>query len=739
MNRNRKLMMMPDRTNGKAGRRHSGQASGGSGWRKAGSRMRLWAVVWSAVMVISACSNAAGTEPGAGAAGNAAAGPLETATEAVQTSVKMEELVSFDEHDLNAAWSENDAAMIALNGASAQVTGSGAYANGGTVSITDAGTYVLSGQLDDGQIVIDNQNDGVVHVVLNGVQLSKSDGAPFYIKEAGKVVVTLQDGTVNSISDGDAYVFPDASTDEPNAPLFSKADLTINGTGKLTVQANYDDGIVSKDDLKILSGILEVKAADDAIKGKDRVAIQDGTFAIEAGGDGIKSTNAEETDKGWVAIAGGSFDIQAGNDGIQAETVLLIDGGTFELKTGGGSENGETHVEEGGFGSGWGGNFGGRTGGPSGSPAGEAAADASEEASEPASAATADTAAESSSAKGLKAGADLIINGGTFAIDAADDAVHSNGNVTIAGGELTAATGDDGIHADAVVTITGGAIDITKSYEGIEGAVVVVNGGDIRVAATDDGINVAGGNDANTGSGTPRDSFSADPDARLEINGGTVYVDAAGDGLDSNGSITMTGGTVLVNGPTGNGNGSLDYDGSFEMSGGFLIAAGSAGMVQATSESSSQNAVLMTFPQTQQAGAIVRLEDGQGKAVATFAPSKDYQAVLISSPELKQGESYTLYSGGSSTGSVVDGLYADGDYSGGAKVVGFEITSSVTWLNESGVTTGGGGMRGGGMGGPGGGGGRMRGGQGQAMPEGGPGAPPADAVPGAALDAGASQ
>lgn len=738
MNTNRKPMMMPGKKNEEAGRMRSGQASGASGWRKAGSRMRLWAVVWSAVMVVSACSNAAGTEPGAGAAGNAAAGPSETATAAVQTSAKMEELVSFDEDDLNAAWSENDATMIALNGASAQVTGSGASANGGTVSITDTGTYVLSGQLDDGQVVIDNQDDGVVHVVLNGVRLAKSDGAPFYIKEAGKVVVTLQDGTANSISDGDTYVFPDASTDEPNAPLFSKADLTINGSGKLTVEANYDDGIVSKDDLKIVSGILEVKAADDAIKGKDRVAIQDGTFAIEAGGDGIKSTNAEEADKGWVAIAGGSFNIQAGSDGIQAETTLLADGGTFELKTGGGSENGETHVEEGGFG-GWGGGFGGGSGGPSGAPAGEAAAAATEAASGSASDATAETAAESSSAKGLKAGAELTINGGTFAIDSADDAVHSNGNVTIAGGELSAATGDDGIHADATVTITGGAIDITKSYEGIEGAVIVVNGGDIRVAATDDGINVAGGNDANTGSGAPRDSFSADPDARLEINGGTVYVDAAGDGLDSNGSITMTGGTVLVNGPTGSGNGSLDYDGSFEMSGGFLIAAGSAGMVQATSESSSQNAVLMTFPQTQQAGTIVRLEDGQGRAVATFAPSKAYQAVLISSPELKQGETYTLYSGGSSTGSVVDGLYADGEYSGGVKVVDFEMTSSVTWLNESGVATGGGGMRGGGMGGPGSGGGRMRSGQGQAMPEGGPVAPPADGAPGAAPDAGASQ
>jgi len=156
---------------------------------------------------------------------------------------------------------------------------------------------------------------------------------------------------------------------------------------------------------------------------------------------------------------------------------------------------------------------------------------------------------------------------------------------------------------------------------------------------------------------------------------------------------------VLVNGPTNNGNGALDYDGKFEISSGTLIAAGSVGMAMATSDSSSQPTVSMILPQIQQAGTIVRLEDGEGNEIATFAPSKSYQSVVVSSPELQQGKTYTFFSGGASTGSVVDGLYAGGDYTGGTEVVSFETASIVTWVNESGVTTGNTGGFGGGMGG----------------------------------------
>lgn len=150
----------------------------------------------------------------------------------------------------------------------------------------------------------------------------------------------------------------------------------------------------------------------------------------------------------------------------------------------------------------------------------------------------------------------------------------------------------------------------------------------------------------------------------------------------------MSGGTVLVNGPTSNGNGSLDYDGAFEMTVGFLVAAGSSGMAQTPSEASSQFSVIMSYSQTQPAGTMVYLNDSDGNTVAAFEPQKAYQSVLISSPELKKDSAYTLFSGGTSIGIGTDGLYSEVENKDGVKIVEFTISDSTTWLSETGVTTG---------------------------------------------------
>lgn len=728
--------------------------------------------LWSIAMITSllaACSSPATTSTTANAA-TSTTGTTKTVSVSEQTSVKYADLVSLDADDTNISWSEADSTAIKLNGTTATVTGSGAKAANGSVTISEAGTYVLSGELTDGQIVVNVADKGTVHLVLNGATIHDNDSAAIYIQKAGKAVITLEKGTKNTVSDGKTYVYADATTDEPDAAIFSKADLTFNGAGQLTVTGNYNEGITSKDDLKIISGNISVKAADDGIKGKDMVAIQAGTITIEAEGDGIKSTNDTDTTKGFVAIAGGTFDIQSGNDGIQAETALVADGGTYNIVTGGGSVNAPAKVEEGPFGGG-GGGWGGSTpptdmGTP---PDGEPPADMPEmptnsgtnagantngaAASNSANTTTTDnnadadtatTATESTSAKALKAGTDLTINGGTYTIDSMDDSLHSNNNVTVNDGTFSIESGDDGIHADQALTINGGTITIAKSYEGLEGAMITLNDGDVDVTASDDGVNAAGGETetaANTTAST--DSATTATDAtttsnisvtettgttsttdqasqgtattqqgrgpggmggaaastnEFHINGGSLTVNAGGDGLDSNGSINMTGGTVIVNGPTDSGNGALDYDGTFEISGGYLVAAGSSGMAQGTSDASTQNTIVMTFPATQKAGTLVHVQDSEGNNILTFAPAKDYQTVVVSSPDLAKDGSYVIYSGGTSTGKAVDGLYTDGTYSGGTKVVAFQSTSNVTWVNESGVTT-----ANTGMGGPGGG------------------------------------
>ncbi|MCM3388340.1 carbohydrate-binding domain-containing protein [Ureibacillus chungkukjangi] len=578
------------------------------------------------------------------------------------------EKVSYSDDDFYSEW--KNATSIKLNGDSASFDGNGGVViDGSTITIRTSGVYEISGKLNDGQIIVNAEDEGTVRLILNGVEISSSTSAPIFVEKAEKTVVSLEDGTENILSDGEDYVYENSDDDEPNAALFSKDDLTINGDGALIVNGNYNNGIASKDELRITSGTIQIEAVDDGLMGRDLVAVKDGEISITAGGDGIKSTNDKDASKAIIAIEGGSFDIEAANDGIQAETSLLIADGDFTITAGGGSpETVETNENN-------------RMPGMPGET----------------NTTTTSTSTDSESTKGLKATVEVAIGGGSFTIDSLDDAVHSNNSITITGGELNLATGDDGIHADTSILTKGGIIDVTKSYEGIESKSITIADGEIHVNATDDGINIGGGND-----GSGRD-FAATENAEenvLSINGGYIYVNAMGDGLDSNGSISMTDGTVIVSGPSNNNNGALDYDQSFEISGGLLIASGSSGMAMATSEESAQSSILMTFTETQAAGTVLQLEDSNENSIVTFAPDKDYQSVLISSPQLTKDGSYKLISGGTSTGSETDGLFTDGTIQGGSNEVEFTVSDTVTWLNESGLTEqGANGF--GGMGGPG--------------------------------------
>ena len=479
--------------------------------------------------------------------------------------------------------------------------------------------------------------------------------APIYVVNAEKTVITLAAGTENYVTDAETSLFDDAESDEPKAAIFSHDDLTINGEGSLTVTANANNGIASQDDLKTPGGHITVTAVNDGLKGKDSIAIKEGVITISAGGDGLQAHNDSDVEKGYIAIEGGTLHITAGLDGIQAETRLLVSGGDISLTTGGGSGNSSMLA-------GWG--LWGSNG---------------------------DDAA---SAKGLKAGLDVTITGGVITIVSSDDAIHSNSRLTLDGGTITLASGDDGLHADATLEISGGDLNITQSYEGLESAVITLSGGTLHLVASDDGINVAGGNDGSALNGRPgQNEFAASDEDHLYINGGTLVVDAGGDGLDSNGYFDMTGGLVIVNGPTNNGNGPLDYSGTFNISGGTLVAVGSSGMAQAPSPSSTQYSVMYNFDSAQPAGTMVHIETAAGEEVLTFVPPKDYQSVLLSSPALANGSTYVVYTGGSSTGPATDALHTGGAYTAGTEVASLAISSMVTSN---------GGQRGGPGGGPGG-------------------------------------
>lgn len=573
---------------------------------------------------------------------------------------------------INAEWSKSDSTQITLNGDQVQAYGNGVEIDGSNITISEGGTYVFSGTLNDGTILVDAPKEDNVQLVLNGASITSSEYAPIVIKTAKNVFITVADGTSNTITDGTEYVYDEKDDVSPNAAIYSKTDLIINGSGELTVNANYNDGITSKDDLEIISGTLMITASDDGVVGKDSVSIREGQIIIDSKGDGIKSSNEEDSAKGYVVIDGGSFDITAGNDGIQAVTQLIINDGDFNIVTNGGSANASTD-SSGNVNEEWGKRGSGRGQMPTESNGQKTTKETDSSNQETATGADSSsqgttTETESSSAKALKADSAIGIFGGTFKIDSSDDSIHSNGAVRIDAGEFQIASGDDGIHSDTDMLITGGTISITKSYEGIESQNITINGGAIDLVTSDDGINIAGGNDSSSISGRPgQNTFaSSSSSGILTINGGDITVNASGDGLDSNGSIEMNGGNVVVYGPTNNGNGALDYDQTFNITGGNLYVAGSNGMAQTPSSSSSQASVAVGFTSTVAGGTRVTVSDSSGNVVYSFTPVKDFGMVCISGAEISTSETYTITVGTQSI-SVQGGSSSNLSSMGGGK------------------------------------------------------------------------
>ena len=545
---------------------------------------------------------------------------------------------SYEEEDVDASYDEATATQLELNGSDTTAV-DGVSVEDQTVTITQAGTYVVSGSLSNGQLVVNVNKEEKVHLIFAGVTITNEDGAAVVIEQAEKVITTLASDTTNTLTDGSSYTLAEGET-EPDAAFYSKEDLSINGDGTLVITGNYSNGLRSKDDLVLAGGTIEITAKNNAIKGKDSVSILAGNYTLNTTeGDGIQANNTEDEEKGYVAIDGGTFSIQSGRDGIQAETNLSVQSADITIKTADGAQSQSLVTDE--------------------------------------------------SYKGLKAGGVMTISSGTFAIDSADDSLHANDTINIAGGTITASSGDDGIHADNELTISDGTISIEESYEGLEASVITIAGGTTHVVASDDGINAGGGSDTDETTGQfGQDSFgggdTADDSKQITITGGTLVIDAEGDGLDSNGNVTMSDGVVIVNGPTTGGNGALDYNGTFELTGGVLLAAGTTDMAMNVS-GGSQQSIGISFDQTQSAETLVTLKDSQGQTILSYAPSKSYQHVVLSSPDLTDS-SYTLVSGGTNDAQAVSGYYAGGTLSDGTELGTLSVTDTIANLTQSGAT-----------------------------------------------------
>ena len=513
----------------------------------------------------------------------------------------------FSDRDLSGDYSE--CTDITLSASTASCSDSSVTVADGSVTIIKAGTYRLSGTFT-GQIIVNAGDSDKVQLVLDNASITKEGSAALYIINADKVFVTTVKGTENTLSSTGEFASSDDETNVDGA-IFSKSDITFNGSGTLNVKCESKHGIVTKDDLKITGGTYNITSASQGLSGKDSVRIAGGNITVTSGTDGIHSENTDDTEKGYVYISGGTLNITSGKDCIDASGTVDIKDGAFTFKAGGGSSEKTT-------------------------------GDSTE------------------SYKGIKADGLLTISGGTFDIDTLDDAIHSNSDVTVSGGTLDISTGDDGIHSDNNTVVSGGEINIAKCYEGLEGQTVTVSGGKVTLTASDDGINAAGGDNQGVGGGFGPDSFSADSDAKITITGGEIHVNASGDGLDSNGDIEISGGTVYVYGPTSAGDGSLDYENNAVITGGTVLIAGSSGMAMNFGSQSTQGSILASTGNAS-AGTAVKLTDSSGNVIAEFTPTVSFRTVVISTPDITSDGTYTLTVGDSTQEITMSGyIYGSG-------------------------------------------------------------------------------
>ena len=545
----------------------------------------------------------------------------------------------FTDREKSGSYKASEAVKITLNKTTATVSGSGAKADGSTITITEEGVYIVSGTLEDGQIIVDASDSDKVQIVLDGVNINCETNAVIYVREADKVFITLAENSSNTLGGGNEYTQIDDNT--VDGVIFSKSDLVCNGTGSLTIEADYKHGIVSKDDLVITGGTYKITAADNGITAKDQLKILDGSFDIDAANSAVKAKNTDDTELGNIYIAGGVFTVKAEQDGFHATGSIVVDDGTITVNSGDDGFHAELDtVIHGG------------------------------------------TIFVEKSYEGLE-GKRVVVNGGDITVNASNDGVNAANSGD--GGVNAANSGDDGANTTnpGANAVGSGDDDSNAASSNNDSSAAVNSGDDGSISGEADGKeppqmppDTENGSDmqpsqdfdpenAPSGGNAPQDfdpenapsdgnapqmmqrgsGGGGNSELYIKITGGTLTVSADGDGLDSNGGLFVTGGTTIVYGPTSDGDSALDYDGSAIVTGGTLAAIGSAGMTESFDEASTQPVITYYGTETQSADTTITLTDSDGSALFTVTPEKVYASIVLTCPEMKLDATYTLAAG----------------------------------------------------------------------------------------------
>lgn len=482
---------------------------------------------------------------------------------------------------------------INLNNSSFSVEGDGAVVSDSTLTINKPGTYVISGTLDNGQIMVNVNSNEKVKLVLDNASIHNESSAAIYVKNADKVTITLKEGTKNYLTSGETYV----AIDENNIDgvIHSKDDLTINGSGELNITSNYKHGIVCKNDLTIINGTYNITSPSQSISGKDNIRILGGTFNLFSQGDGIKAKNEDESERGNIYIAGGEFNIDSVQDSLHATGSILIDNGSFNIKSGDDGihsdkdvvvNNGTINIEE--------------------------------------------------SYEGIE-GYRVTINNGDINIVSSDDSINA------ANPDSSTATTTTQDPTTTSTTTLGSTVEGATLNSDTPPTPPSDAGNTTPPTPPSDAGNTTHPEPPNRGGMDP--SMENDTNAYIKINDGTLNISSGGDGLDSNGSIIINGGNLSISSPTNSPDSYIDQNGSIIINGGNIIGFGDNSVEKLTSTDLNQPVIVQSLSGT--AGSEVTLVDSNGETIISQISPQDFNIVFISTPTLKLNETYTLKCGDS--------------------------------------------------------------------------------------------
>ena len=493
----------------------------------------------------------------------------------------MQESQSVTSFQSQTSYDESQASQIILADQTATVTGQGASFSGQTLTITQAGTHVLTGIGKNIKLVVEAADTDQVHLVFQNLTL-EGEGTLLQVNKAQEVVISLAEGSQNALTESQA-----SGDEEVKATIHSQVPLTLNGTGNLTLTALTKNALEVEDDLKVLGGTYTVKAANHGFKAEGALAIEAATLTIEAGKDGLHAEHDETTEGANISLNPTQLSIAATEDGVDAGNELTIKGGTIAVSQ---SEEGlEARVIR---------QLGGDVTIKSSDDGVNASAGSSSK--------TTDTSATSNSA-----------DTSSSANQATTDSATASTSVSQATADPAATSQADQANKDKNPTPPSPPAGQAPPQ-----------GGQPPQNGQGPGGMPLGGQE------------ESDPSLQIILEGGTLTIDAEGDGIDSNGTVTISGGSLAVNGSIQGGNGPLDAAGDITITGGTVWALGTSDMLQGFAQDSTQASITANIAGT--AGQTLIILDAKGKEVARQTASKDFQAVIMSSADLVDGQTYTI-------------------------------------------------------------------------------------------------